>query len=69
MNLIAPERVGPAAVFEAVASRAPVARAELVGLVPARVLAAVPETRLGELDLGADRTIERRLAERAAGRG
>jgi glutamate formiminotransferase len=69
MNLIAPDRVGPAVVFDAVAARAPVARAELVGLVPARVLAAVPKARWGELDLGADRTIERRLAECAAARG
>jgi glutamate formiminotransferase len=64
MNLIAPARVGPEAVYDAVAARARVARAELVGLLPARILAAVPKARWAELDLGADRTIEWRLAER-----
>jgi glutamate formiminotransferase len=65
MNLIDPERVGPAAVWDLVAALAPVARAELVGLVPASVLDAVPSERWAQLDLGADRTIEARLAERA----
>ena len=64
MNLVAPGAVGPAAAFDAVAALAPVAGAELVGLVPAAVLAAVPEDRWAELDLSPDRTIEARL-ERA----
>jgi len=51
-------------VWDLVARRAPIARAELVGLVPSAVLAAVPEARWEQLDLGADRTIEARLAER-----
>ncbi|MGH9115872.1 MAG: hypothetical protein ACRDWW_08595, partial [Acidimicrobiales bacterium] len=38
-NLVAPWTVGPEAVFDAVASRVAVARAELVGLVPRTVLA------------------------------
>jgi glutamate formiminotransferase len=63
-NLIDPLRVGPAAVFDAVATRSAVERAELVGLVPARVLAAIPEHRWPELDLDRSRTIEARL-ERA----
>ena len=61
MNLVAPEEVGPAAAFDLVAARAPVERAELVGLVPASVLAAVPSQRWAELDLDESRTIEARL--------
>jgi hypothetical protein len=61
MNLVAPEEVGPAAAFDAVAERAAVAGAELVGLLPAEVLAAVPPHRWAELDLSGDRTIEARL--------
>jgi glutamate formiminotransferase len=59
-NLIDPDRVGPAALFDAVASRAAVARAELVGLVPARVLAAIPPERWPALDLDPSTTIEAR---------
>ena len=62
MNLVDPADVGPAAAFDAVAALAPVAGAELVGLVPAAVLAAIPPARHAELDVGPDRTIEARLA-------
>ncbi|MCU4185083.1 hypothetical protein K6U06_11980 [Acidiferrimicrobium sp. IK] len=62
-NLIDPWRVGPGAVFDAVASRAGVARAELVGLLPAAVLAAEPAHRWAELDLDPGRTIEARLEQ------
>lgn len=62
-NLIDPESVGPAAVFDAVATRSGVDRAELVGLVPARVLDAIPEHRWRELDLDRSRTIEARLEQ------
>ncbi len=62
-NLVAPWRFGPADAFDFVASRAPVARAELVGLVPSSVLNAVPARRWPELDLAEDRTIEARLSE------
>jgi glutamate formiminotransferase len=62
-NLIDPEAVGPAAVFDAVASQTAVARAELVGLVPARVIGAIPEHRWRELDLDRSRTIEARLEQ------
>jgi glutamate formiminotransferase len=62
MNLVEPDTVGPAVAFDAVAARAEVGGAELVGLVPARVLAAVPPHRWEQLDLADDRTIEARLA-------
>lgn len=65
MNLIEPERVGPAEVYDAVASRAAVERAELVGLIPEAVLRSVPRDRWASLDLDESKTIEARL--RAAG--
>jgi glutamate formiminotransferase / 5-formyltetrahydrofolate cyclo-ligase len=61
MNLVDPARVGPAAVFDAVAAQTPVARAELVGLVPRSVLDPIPRARWRELDVADDRTIEARL--------
>ena len=61
-NLVDPLVVGPAQLYDAVAALAPVAGAELVGLVPAAVLQAVPPGRWGELDLSPSRTIEGRLA-------
>ncbi len=66
-NLIDPTRVTPAAVYDAVAGGAArrgcsVLRAELVGLVPAAALDAVPRHRWAELDLRAEDTIESRLA-------
>jgi glutamate formiminotransferase len=64
MNLVDPLTVGPAAAFDAVAARAEVAGAELVGLMPADVLDRVPPRRFAELDIGPDRTIEARLARR-----
>jgi glutamate formiminotransferase len=62
-NLIDPGSLGPAAVFDAVAAQSDVARAELVGLLPARVLAAIPEHRWPELGLDGSRTIEARLEQ------
>jgi hypothetical protein len=56
-----PLDVGPAAVFDAVARKARVERAELVGLVPDAVLDGVPAHRWSELDLDRERTIEARL--------
>jgi glutamate formiminotransferase len=65
MNLVDPLNVGPAAAYDAVAGLAPVERAELVGLLPAAVLGAVPEGRWRQLDLDPARTIEsRRSMER-----
>ena len=62
-NLIDPAAVGPGALVDAVASRAEVAGTELVGLVPASVLAAEPPERWASLDLDPSRTIEARLQE------
>jgi len=63
-NLIAPWTFGPGDAFDAVASRACVDRAELVGLVPLAVLDAEPKHRWEELGLSPSATIEARL-ERA----
>jgi glutamate formiminotransferase len=63
-NLIAPDRVGPADVYDRVAGRAPIARAELVGLAPRAVLDAIDPDRWPELDLAPERTIEARAARR-----
>ena len=60
-NLIAPDRVGPAEVYDRVAAQAAVGRAELVGLIPTSVLSRIPRSRWVELDLAADRTIESRV--------
>ncbi len=60
MNLIDPATAGPDRVWDDVAARASIARAELVGLIPAAVLDATPEHRWATLDLSADRTIEAR---------
>ena len=62
MNLVSPAEIGPAEAYDAVASRVPVQGAELVGLVPATVLDAVPRRRWRELDLSEGRTIEARLS-------
>jgi glutamate formiminotransferase len=62
-NLIDPPTTGPDVAFDAVAARAPVARAELVGLAPASVLEAIPEGRWLQLDLSMSRTIEARLSQ------
>jgi glutamate formiminotransferase len=60
-NLIEPWAVGPAAAFDAVAARAGVARAEVVGLVPRTVLDDIAPHRWKELDLDPATTIEARL--------
>ena len=65
-NLIDPDRVGPAEVWDLVAPLAPIARAELVGLVPTSVLQATSPSRWDLLDLAPDRTIEERLRRRGA---
>lgn len=62
-NLVDPLTVGPDVVYDAVAARAVVAHAELVGLVPAAVLATIDADRWDELDLAPSRTIEARLRE------
>lgn len=62
-NLIDPTTTGPDAAFDAVAARARVARAELVGLVPRAILDAIPSARWAALDLSPARTIEARLSQ------
>jgi glutamate formiminotransferase len=62
-NLIAPLALGPAAVFDAVATRTPIRRAELVGLVPRATLEPIPRHRWKELDLDVSATIEARLEQ------
>jgi glutamate formiminotransferase/glutamate formiminotransferase/formiminotetrahydrofolate cyclodeaminase len=66
MNLVAPDVVGPAEAWDRVAALAAVDRAELVGLVPASTLERIDPSRWGRLDLAEERTIEHRLAARAA---
>lgn len=66
-NLVDPFTAGPAQVHDAVASLVEaagsgVARCELVGLLPAAVLDAVPPSRWRSLDLRPDVAIEERLA-------
>ncbi len=61
-NLIDAHQVGPAQVYDAVAAEVAIARAELVGLAPLAVVAAVPHERWAELDLSPERTVEARLA-------
>ena len=60
-NLIAPFAVGPGMVYDQVAWRMPVERAELVGLVPRAVLHAERRTRWEQLALSEGVTIEARL--------
>jgi len=67
MNLIDPLAVGPAEVYDRVASEATIARAELVGLAPQSVLDAVNENRWEQLNLSAETTIEFRLQRRPHG--
>lgn len=64
LNLVEPERVGPADAYDRVAAKVPLAGAELVGLVPQSVLDAIPPERWTALDLGPDITIESRLERR-----
>jgi len=66
-NLVDPFAYGPAQAYDAVRRLAEeagssVARAELVGLAPAAVVAAVPASRRRALDLDPDRTVEARLS-------
>lgn len=61
MNLVEPDKFGPAAAYDLVAAQAAVAGAELVGLIPASVLEQIPQGRWAALDLDESRTIEARL--------
>jgi glutamate formiminotransferase len=64
MNLIKPDFVGPMQAYHAVAERVKIDRAELVGLLPAVVLAEIPRDRWEQLDLSVEKTIEWRLTHR-----
>jgi glutamate formiminotransferase len=64
MNLVHPLAVGPLQVYDEVALLADIERAELVGLLPASVLEAIPRERWAQLDVDTERTIESRLARR-----
>lgn len=66
MNLVAPHITGPAEAVDSIASRARVFDTELVGLLPASVLARTPSSRWEELDLAPEKTIEFRIAKWAA---
>jgi glutamate formiminotransferase len=69
LNLVAPDLVGPAEAYDLVAAHAPVAGAELVGLLPEGVLHRIPPERWPLLDLAEERTLERRLAALRRERG
>ena len=60
-NLVDPGTSGPDAVYDFVNERAPIARSELVGLIPEDALRRVPRWRWELLDLTAERTVEARL--------
>lgn len=64
MNLIDYMVTGPHQVYDIVAQHASIDHAELVGLIPARVLTAIPRSRWDQLDLGAEKTIESAMAAR-----
>ncbi len=61
MNLLDPAAVGPGRVYDEVASRAVIERAELVGLIPQWLLDSEPAWRWARLGLCAQKTIEARL--------
>jgi glutamate formiminotransferase / 5-formyltetrahydrofolate cyclo-ligase len=63
-NLVDPLVVGPLEIYEQVAARAPVARAELVGLAPRAVLDNIDPREWARLDLTVERTIEARVESR-----
>ena len=64
VNLIQPMIAGPNDVFNAVSQHAKVHHAELVGLLPASVLAVIPRARWEALDLSVEQTIEWRVTNR-----
>ncbi len=65
-NLVDPARLGPAQIYDKVRDLAQkgggaVIGAELVGLIPHRILVEIPPTRWTRLGLSADATVESRL--------
>lgn len=68
-NLVEPDRVGPADVYDKVVRLVrgfggAVEGAELVGLIPEAVLTTVPQARWASLGLSAEGSVEARLSER-----
>ena len=61
INLINPMNTGPLDAYDAVAQHTPIHHAELVGLLPAAVLANIPRDRWEALDVSKEQTIEWRL--------
>lgn len=61
-NLTDPWVLGPAQAFDAIDELASIDRGELVGLLPADLLATIPAARWSELGVSADKTLESRLA-------
>jgi glutamate formiminotransferase len=65
-NLVEPDVVGPAEVYDLVSALLPasaeISRAELVGLLPASLLDRTPVERWAELGLSPDDTVQARLA-------
>lgn len=64
MNLVDPLVVGPAEVYDRVATMTAIERAELVGLAPQAVLDAVAPDRWEQLGLSPETTIDYRLTHR-----
>ena len=64
INLIQPMIMGPDDVYDMVLEHTAIHHAELVGLLPASVLATIPRARWEDLDLSVEQTIEWRLANR-----
>jgi glutamate formiminotransferase len=69
-NLVNPAEVNPAQAYDTVRhlveeAGGAVEGAELVGLLPAAVLQAIPASRWGRLGLGAEMTVEARLGRPA----
>lgn len=64
VNLIQPMIASPIDVYEAVSQHAKVHHAELVGLLPASVLATIPRAQWEDLDLSVEQTIEWRVTNR-----
>jgi glutamate formiminotransferase len=69
-NLVEPAQVGPAQAYDTVRALVgeaggAVEGAELIGLLPAAVLQAIPASRWTELGLGAEKTVEARLGRPA----
>jgi glutamate formiminotransferase len=58
MNLVEPHIANPMHAVDAVARHTTIHHTELVGLIPAALLEAIPEDRWEELDLSESRTIE-----------